>query len=161
MKFSKGTIKNLNKRLLSGALCLTLIMVPLSGCDSSKLRYKENSQGEMVCINNIKYQYIKKYKVVVLEIEDDIVFYIAKPIQLDPLGTGVPYADYYNVFGGQLVYSTKDDDSKIKKIYDEYLTNYLISYDKVKEEYSEQELKEILELIKIDFKKQINRQLVK
>ena len=46
MKFSKGNIKNINKKLLAGTLALTLLTTGLSGCTSIKdIEYRRNEQG--------------------------------------------------------------------------------------------------------------------
>ena len=46
MKFSKGTVKNINKKLLAGTLALTILATGLTGCVSIKdIKYTTNEQG--------------------------------------------------------------------------------------------------------------------
>ena len=157
MKFSKGEIQNINKRLLSGVLSLTLMTVPLFGCNGTELKYEKNSQGEMVCVSNIKHSYIEKYKVVVFGINNNQLFYITKVVDGK---NDHYYEEYYNIFGGELIYSS-NKESSLKIIKEEELINYLVLYDKVQQEYSEEDLKEILEQIKVDYKKETDKRLVK
>lgn len=160
MKFSKGTINNINKKLILGTLALTLITIPLCGCSGMELKYEENSKGEIVCVENIKYKYLQNYKVLVLGKDDEQFFYIARLELIGDYGSNEAREEYFNVFGGDLVYST-NIETEFKLITVLELNDYLVSYNKIKKEYSEQELKELLETIKKDFNKKTEKQLIK
>lgn len=84
-----------------------------------------------------------------------------KVIEYNTYGKGKYYKRYFNVFGGQLIYNTLNDDSDLKIVSEEDLTSYLVLYDKVKDYYSEEDLKEVLEQIRTDYEKENNKVLVK
>lgn len=161
MKINKGIIENVNKKLLAEVLIFTLSTTPLVGCSNS-LKYEKNKQGELVCINKVKHSFVEDYKVVVFEIDGKQSIFIAEVLETNSFsGRGTYRKEYYNIFGGQLIYSSLNDDTNLKIIEEEYLMSYLIKYDKVKSEYSEDDLKEILELIKNDYKKEKDKKLIK
>lgn len=160
MKFSKGKVNNINKKLIAGTLALTLLTIPLCGCSGMELKYKENSRGEMVCVGNVKYIYLQNYKVLVLGKDDEQFFYIVRLESTGDYGSNEACEEYYDVFGGDLVYST-DIETEYKMITVIELNDYLVSYDMIRKEYSEQELKDLLENIKKDFDKKTEKQLIK
>lgn len=154
------TIKNINKKILSGILAVTVLTTPLAGCKGSTLKYEENSQGKFVCVDNIKYEYLKEYKVLVLGNKDDMFFYIAKEQKIDDYGSRETYTEYYDIFGGNLVY-TDNTESDLKMITVTELRYYLFDHNLIKKEYTEQDVKKILEIVKDDFMATTEKQLVK
>lgn len=65
MKIKNGIIKNINTKLLSGALALVLTTTGLSGCSNRELKYEINDEGKLVCVEDVAHKYILDYKVVV------------------------------------------------------------------------------------------------
>lgn len=161
MKINKGIIKNVNKRLFTGVMIFTISTTALMGCSHS-LEYVKNNHGELVCVNKVNHRYIEDYKVVVFEIDGNPTTFITKVIENNGNGGKGPYCKrYYNIFGDQLIYDSLNKDSNLKIIEEEYLISYLVKYDKVKSEYSENDLKEVLELIKSDYQTEKNKELIK
>ena len=160
MKFSKGKINNINKKLLVGTIAFTLLTIPLSSCSGTKLEYEMNDKGQMVCIENIKYRYLQKYKVLVLGEGENQYFYIVRLEHKNSRITNEFGNKYYDIFGDNLVYNDNIESSfKMITVLD--LNNYLVSYNLIQEEYSEQDIKGILEIIESDYNKKTEKQLIK
>lgn len=161
MKINKGTIKNINRKLIAGLLVVSLT-AGLTGCaiQNQGLEYSENIQGRYVCNTRAGYGYLKDCKVVVFELNDVHTIYIVRKLDRTPLNSTAIRYHYYNIFGNQLLYDTFSESSSLKIIEETNLTDYLIIYNKVQIEYTEQELKDILEQIKTDYEEQKDKQLV-
>lgn len=164
MKINKGKILNINKRLISGGLSLTLVTLSLTGCGTNgRLEYEINEHGDNVCVSEASYDYLKECKVLVFEKNSKIMVCLAKEVNYDTYYNN--YTAYYNIFGEQEIYRDgRDGNEKInslKLLSNEPFVNYLIEYDKIKDTYTEQELKEIVDMIRDDYQKENNKELVK
>ena len=154
MKFSKGIINNINRKLIAGSLALTFLTTPLTGCSKvsiNDIKYIKNDQGyvqgieESVSCDTLKY--CNFYEVYNQATESR--YYT---ICLRDDFNGTYEVKYYDVFTGQ---ELKYSDYVFSEV--ETLDDYL---DKEKTEYSEKELKEILNKV-IEIQKENNKQLVK
>ena len=168
MKINKGTIRNINKKLISGLLIVSLA-APLAGCDSKEntgsyswLEYKKDDSGAFVCNDVMTYEQIRDTKVIELGFDGRQTVYLAYLIDYSTALSNRSRT-YYNVFGGQILYVKPDDDTELTILYEANLVDYLVSYDKVQDTYKEEELKKILEQIKADYEiqKEKDKQLVK
>ena len=139
MKFSKGIVKNVNKRLLAGAFAATIIATGLTGCTGAvsidDIKYKKDEKGyvqniqENISVDTLKYCEIYK----VYDQKEEKRFYT---ICLRDDFNGSYHVKYYDIFTGvELVYS----DYRFLSVgsLDEYLVED-------KTEYSEEELRGML-----------------
>ena len=141
MKFGKGKINNINKKLIASALALTLITTGLTGCSDVSIEdisYVQNEQDNTQSISGaVKYETLKYcafYKV--YNNKTDERYYT---IALQDEYNGSYTVKYYDIFTGQyLNYS----DYVFKSI--DTVENYLVNLDMVKDEYTEEELKGLL-----------------
>lgn len=146
-------IKNINTRLIAGITAFTLFTTSLTGCASKKndkFYYEKNDSGEYVSSNTVDIDYAKKYIVVVMEVLGKTEIYIARKVNY--LYDHKANYDYCNIFGDYLIYSTFENNQN-KNITDEQLLgDYLLYYGlEEKTEFTEEELRNILEQIKNDF----------
>ena len=158
MKFSKGKLNNVNKKILAGGLALTMICTSLTGClydPINDIKYTKNELGYIQSIDgNVNYKILEfchfqkvrnkitqeEYYTIVLQDKDFFVFFIT----------------YYDIFTKQ---NLTEGDFEFEIVGS--ITDYLIAFNMVKEAYSEEELKEILnKFIEIQ-EKENNKQLVK
>lgn len=156
MKFSKGKINNINKKLIASALVLTLVSTGLTGCSDvsiEDIRYVQNEQdskpGISGTVNYETLKYCAFYKVYNNKTNER--YYT---IALQDAYNGSYMVKYYDIFTGeQLNYS----DYAFKSI--DTVENYLVDLDIIKQEYTEQELKELLNIFINNQEK--SKQLVK
>lgn len=165
MKINKGTVKNINKKLIAGLLAVSLTTT-LSGCDEranvghySWLEYEKDDSGMLVCKDVMVYDSIRQTKVVTFEFDGKRATYLAYFVSYNA-GRDDQKEEYYNVFGGQVLYIKQDKETKLKTLEENDLTDYLVSYNKVQSTYTEQELKDILNQIKEDYEQEKDKQLV-
>lgn len=161
MKISKGKISNVSKKIFAVGLTFVFLPTVFAGCmNHTNFVYERNEKGEYVCVENVEHNYLENCKVVVFELDGELSFYIAKVINY---GTGASaHPCYYNVFGEQLIYdASAGNTSSIKIISEENLTAYLVAYDMVQHEYTEEDLYEVLERVKSDYESKNNKVLVK
>ena len=161
MRFSKGTIKNINRKLITGALALTLITTGLASCSGENIvfDYSVNEQGEYEVNGNVSYERLDKCRFVVIEntsynvMEFYICKYVAQP------GSGIySYPNYFNVFNGQRI---NDNSNSRKIVHSEILEDYLYATSNIKANYTVEDVEQILEEMKQNYLKQNNKQLVK
>lgn len=163
MEINKGKINNINKKLLAGLLTFALIPTVFAGCDynSTGFVYEKNELGQYVCVENVEYSYLEDCVVIALELDGKESVSIARVAELIDLSNGRMFKKYYNIFGEQEIYSQADKNTNMKIIYEESLISYLVSYNKIQHEYTEEEMKEILKRIEIDYNLQKIKQLFK
>lgn len=155
MKIKNGTIKNINQKLLTGTFTFALLTTVLTGCKANiYYEYYKNSEGEYVCDNILTYDNItseyKDYKIICLESNGTSQIYITKKELLYTSKSTFSYY-YYNVFGADMVYSTDGSfDIELKEESD--LKDYLILSGEIQKEYTEEDMKEILEQITNEYK---------
>lgn len=167
MKIKKGIVRNINKKLTAGLLAVTFI-IPLTGCDEINtgsypyLEYEKDNSGKMICNDVMTYDQIRQTKVISLGFDEKQTIYLAHLVDYSTALSNRSRT-YRNVFGGQILYQTPDEDTELTILYEANLVDYLVSCDKVQGTYTEEELKEILEQIKADYESQKgkDKQLVK
>lgn len=165
VNINKCKISNLNKKLIAGLLAITLA-APLVGCNNAEqnygLEYTIDSEGRYV-YQNATFNSLKNCKVVVFECGEERIVYLTEVVSYTHRYGSTTH--YYNIFGGQQLYwinskgSTGSSSMTIEKEFS--FTDYLVINGEVQQEYTEQELKDILEQIKADYELQNDKQLVK
>lgn len=156
----KIKLKKINTRLISSLLVVTLVATPLVGCVENRLVYEVDESGKIVALENIKYEYLKKYKLVVFGSLEEIKFCIVD-VRSKGNRAGVDsYVEYYDVFNNELIYST-NIESDLKIIKEQELNDYLVLFDFIKKDYSKDDLEKLLELIEEDFNKNVEKQKIK
>ena len=140
MKINKGTIKNINKKLLASGLALTLFTS--AGCKiSSEIKYKKDDQGYVVGIDGS----ISK--------ESLSDCYLCK------VENKITASEYYTIIKKTHVFAERVSFYKKTDLFtNQYLSNdsfefsdeisvvdYLNTNGKIKDEYTEEELKQILD----------------
>lgn len=139
MKLKNIQVKNINKKLIAGTLIFTLSIVPITGCATIKdIKYTTDESGY---INGI---------------EGTITYKLLKKCYFCEIKNNITEETYYticymaNTYRGSHGYDifTKQDFSKGDfdlEIVDE-VEDWLVSLNKVKENYVEEELREILNI---------------
>lgn len=149
-------INNISKKALAGAMAFVLITTGLSGCSDVSIEdisYVQTEQDNAPSIEGtVSYETLKYcafYKVYNNKTEER--YYT---IALQDAYNGSYMVKYYDIFTGhQLDYS----DYAFKSI--DTVENYLVDLDMVKEEYTKEELNNLLNIFLNNQEK--NKQLVK
>ena len=142
------------KRLYLAALSIAG-MISLSSCgyknqmsEKDKLKYFQKIDHDYKDKDNITYEIVSNLKVCFLTNTNSV--YITFDI----------YGDNYDYFTGAKIQSYDyDNDSVLQKNYD--ISFFLEKYDLIKEEYSDNDLKELLTLIKNDYEVTLNKDMNK
>ena len=153
MKIIKGKIKNVSKKIIAGTLGTVIIIttpITLTGCSTVKsINYVKNEQGDGQCISGtVDYEILKQcdfYK---------IFNFISKKEYYTILYKEWLFGNYYDIFNNNKMYIKKFDGEKISSV-----ESYLNSVDMVKDKYTEEELRDILNKFILEQEK--NKQLVK
>lgn len=152
MTNNKVIFKSMNKKIIAGTLALTLITSGLSGCTSIKdIEYKRNEQGYVEGFeNNVSYNFLKKCRFCKIEnkITEETYYTIVYG------ASNYRWVEGYDLFTGQNLF----EGSYSLEILDSVKT-WLVNLNMVKDEYTEEELKELLNVF-IE-KQEKNKQLVK
>lgn len=149
-------IKNVNRKLIAGILAVTL----LAGCSSESygIPTETTDKGEVV-YSSVELNDIKNWKIVVFEFAGEKVIYLVE--KTTAVARGYSSASYFNVFGGQCLYTTTNKNTILTIENEMQLGDYLIVNNIVQSSYTEEELKEILEQIKTEYElQQVDKQLV-
>ncbi len=171
MKRNDGIINHVNYKLLAGALVLTVLTAPLVGCSDSNndFEYNRNSQGQYEVIGTIDYGFLKECYFTVFKDNnfDTTEFYITNRIS-DKSHSIVYGYEYVDILSGKEVFSRNIDSdisnkekNNINLVTEIKLEDYLYSLEKVKNTYTSDDVEEILLLIKTEYSKVNNKQLVK
>jgi len=165
MKINKGTIKNINKKLLASTLALTFLTIPLVGCSKSTFEYSTNEQGEVVATGTVDYDVLKKCYFVQIEKTIEIdeknykksECYIAKK-QASRYGQ---IHWYYDILTEKNVFSNDfaDEGEQITKEIN--MEDYLYAFEKIKNSYTADEIEILIEEIKKEFVVTEEKKLVK
>lgn len=160
MKFAKGTIGNVNKRLIVGALSLTLLTTTLSGCGFKidDVNYIRNEQGYIDEIDGtISYEFLSNY-CIFCKVQNNLTgneyYTIAyRPSKVVPVWNSYTY---FNIFNNQNLKTSNNTYNEIDNV-----ENYLIELNMFKSEYTEEDLRQVLNMfIKMQENKQ-NKEYVK
>lgn len=162
MNIKKGKIKNINKKLIAGALVFTLVTVPLTGCEGyEEFEYTTNEQGEYIASGRIGYRTLKDCCFLAIENStySIVEYYIADEIKHN--GRYSPtYSTYEDIFSGQQIFSTKDSNNR-KILICDVLEDYLYASNNVKASYSIEEVEVMFEELKENYLKNNGKQKVK
>ena len=153
MKIKQGRIKNINKKIVAGALTFALIGVPLAGCDAisiDNIKYVSNEQGNMdFSIDYATLEHCSFYRVYNNKIDEE--YYT---ICLIDEYNGSYFIKTYDIFTKEEIKISENSFKAITAV-----SHYLKELDMVKESYTDDELKEVLNIF-IE-KQEKNKQLVK
>ena len=132
MKIDKGIVKNINRKLIAGGLALTL--VTSAGCTTiNNIKYKRDEQGYITGIDGtVSYNILK----------DCGIFEVQNKVTQEKYYTIIYSPGYfysYDLFTRQII----NKDAFEFHICDN-VTVCLNGLNKIKEEYTEEELREIL-----------------
>lgn len=143
----------LNSKILSYVLGIA-ISTSLSGCGDNykRFEYNTNSQGDIIVDGNISYEILCDYKLIELKLLDKNELYIVKEVLCDRFRVG-----YMNIFTGKEI--CKSDSKDIVKIYN--LSEYLLSYNEVKNEYTISDVERIYDEIKDNYEYKAEKTKVK
>lgn len=152
MNIKSGRIKNINKKIIAGTLALTLLTFGLSGCASIKdIEYRKNEQGYVDGIeNNVSYRLLEYCKF--CKIENKITEETYYTIVYNP--NNYRWVEGYDIFTGQNLFEGSYNLEIIDSV-----KKWLNNLNMIKNEYTEEELKGILNAF-IE-KQEKNKQLVK
>jgi hypothetical protein len=140
MKIKQGRIKNINKKLVAGALVFVLVSVPLTGCDAisiDNINYVVNEQGNMgFTVDYNTLQYCSFYRVYNNKLDKEYF-----TICLIDEYNGSYFIKTYDIFTKEELKISENSFRAIKPV-----NHYLEELGMVKESYTETELNELLEL---------------
>lgn len=162
MKLNNIKIKNINKKLLAGALSFTLLTTGLVGCstDMSDFNYNVNEQGEYEISGTIDYNLLKNYYFIVIENTnyDTTEYYICKKISTGGV-VGPSQAIFYNIFSEyDDVYS--DGTSATRKLlFEDMVANYLYATNNIKANYTKEDVEQILQGMTENYLKENNKKI--
>ena len=162
MNIKSGRIRNINKKLIAGALVFTLVAVPLTGCEEyESFEYTTSEQGEYVASGKIAYNLLKTHCFLVIENSsyDVTEYYIADEVghYIRGVRRNTTYAD---VFNNRTVFDCNAAGNRKILVCDK-LEDYLYATNNIKASYTVEEVKLIFEQLKENYLKQNNKELVK
>lgn len=164
MKIKNGVVKNINKKILSGAVALTLLTVSLTGCTSQKYQkfeYSVNEQGEYQVNGTIDYELLKNCWFLVI---DNPKYNIKEFYICDGIYHWAKYSEdcysYANIFNNQEVFNPKKDGNR-SIIFSTKVDEFLLAYNNVKANYTKEDIEQLLEQMKNNYEKENNKQLIK
>lgn len=154
-------IKNINKRFIATSIALTLLPSVLTGCRNG-LEYQENENGQVIVNGNISYNTLKNYYFIEIDNPDfdNTEYYIAQRESIKPL-ENIIYT-YTDVLTNKEIFRRKENNNEYfdeglfandivtnrKFIKEIKVEDYLLSENFIKNTYTVDEIKQILEAIK-------------
>ena len=138
MKIKQGKIENINKKIIAGALTFTLVALPLMGCDSITIESIKNTEvsGEVVKTNvnidSLAYCFFAE----VYNRKNDERYYT---IVFEDVWNGGYLIKRYDLFTEEKLIP---ENFVIKSMVN--VKKYLAEENLIKNQYSEEELKDIL-----------------
>lgn len=175
MNLKKGRINNINKKLIAGALTMTLVMVPMSGCARPNsidehytgFEYTVSEDGRYEATGKIDYQLLKDYEFVVIENKtyDVTEYYICKYIFVN--NSDFDFANfgdqvYTDIYNNQIIFKIMHPvDNAKRMIYSEKLENYFYATNNIKKNYTVEDVELIFSEMKENYLKQNGKQKVK
>ena len=127
-------INNINKRLLSTSLAVTMTLTTLTGCYS----YKEDENGDVYLDGEMSYETLSEYKLIELKTLNGSRLYIAD--YDDAFGD----CKYKDVFTGLTIYDAKDKDTSIELVSEYKLGDYLVALGDLKKNYTSDDIYGVL-----------------
>jgi len=167
MKLKNGKIKNINKKLLTGALVFTLISTSFVACsDESRFDYSVNKQGEYEVSGTLDYNIFENCYFIVIEniAYDTNEYYITYRSTNYYRATPISHK-YTNVLNNQLVINAEIDSPEIDGsrniLSEENISDYLYATNNIKGTYTKEDVEEILEQLRQNYINKNNKQKVK
>ena len=177
MKFSKGTVSNISKKIIAGTLTLAFVVTSLTGCAKDFNYSKEVKNGHYVVqVDGVmKSSVAENLKVIELNVDGESVLFLArreeKQILLENGNEGICY-DYWDVFKNFKILSLMSEKETnplemetgieiIKVVKEQSLKNYLQYYGYKNKQYTIDDLRKIFEKIQEDYVFENNKKLVK
>lgn len=144
-----------NKKLKAYLMATTMLMTPLVLCtQENNCMYEISENGETQLTGTISYDTLKKCKIIELKksdeseiflTEQEMMIFYAAPLRIT----------YTDIMNNETVYNNYElayMNTKLINVSD--FTDYLDYYGEVKKEYTEEEIKNIMEKIKNEQKKE-------
>lgn len=171
LKTSKGVASNLNKKLLAGALALTLATTPFTGCVNGLVE-TDNKNTNVVVSGAMDSSVVKNLKLIEVKYADSNLLFLTIRTRVDNRFNNTTKYCYYNIFDeysiivltGNLGLNPTDienNDLGIRIIKEENFGDYLLYYGYDKNQYTNEELKEIFEFVKNNYEFENSKTLVK
>lgn len=163
VNITNSKIKNINKKIVAGALVFSLATVPLTGCVKNEtFEYTVNEQGEYVASGKIEYNLIKTHCFLVIENSDydAIEYYIVDEIKNYARQHELIGVSYIDIFNNQVVFDTRANGNR-KILVCNKLEDYLYATNSIKASYTKEEVEIIFEQLKEDYIKENVKQKVK
>lgn len=158
MKLQKGKLGNINKKLLAGALALVFTSTSFVGCAKSEetYTYETNESGYVVGFNGtMSYEYLSSCEFVKVKnkIKNEEYYTIAD----------IYIGRYYSLRSIKDIFTKQE--LKYQDIFEYericHVSDYLIAYNMKKAEYTEEEVKEILNLFIKNQENETTKQKIK
>ena len=143
----------INKRFIASGVALTLLSSVFTGCTARVFKYTENSNNEIIAEGTVSYDYLKNCYYVEIENAnyDKIEYYIAH-LEVNYNFYGPNVYKYVNLLNGVEVYrkttNYEFNDTNRRLISEKKLDEYLYSSDFIKQTYTVDDVKKILNDIK-------------
>ena len=144
------------KRVLTGSVALTMLTSSLTACNNNYFTYEESSNGEIITSGTIGYDILKKcyYIEVYNSVYDTTEYFITSRYDADIYqGIVIPLPlTYRNVINDKIVFectdeeekNTEDDTNSRTIIKEECLKDYLSENNLIKEQYTLEDVENIL-----------------
>lgn len=148
-------INNINKRLIAGMLGGVMLTTPLTLAACGSYEYVTKEDGNVFLNPDKLYHYNMISKLMIADIKTKINenIYLVEDVE------GLFSHECINVFTRKTVYSIDLDG--VELVSEEDINQYLIAYNMLKESYSVEDLKYLLEKIKQDVYSNNNKEFVK
>ncbi len=168
MNIKKGNIKNINVKLTSMTLALTLLTSGLTGCAKEFKYTKELNNGETITTVNgvMDANSVKNLKLIELKVDDSRVLFLTKKILYNKFQNSEVSVEYKNIFDDCKIFSIyrdaeENDKQAIKLVGEESLSDYLSLYGYTQNKYTIDDLEKIFYEIKDNDKYKDSRFIVK
>ena len=175
MKFGKGKIKNINKKIISGTLAFALVAT-LSGCtkDFNYTRELKDGKYSVIVTGDIDWKNACNLKLLELRVQDENVLFLARRYEKKKRENNIEKIiyQYYDVFEdfkiidligekGQLIEEINYKTENVEFVKEQLLEDYLTIDDYKKQSYSVEELKELYKRIKQNYEFEKTKKRIK
>lgn len=157
-------VNNINKRLIAGMLGGVMLATPLTLTGCGSYEYVTDTDGSVKLDSDKMYPYndVKDLRLINVKTKINENLYLVYSNKY--FFTGIPM-DYHDVFTGKEIIHNNSNGvvttEGVELLSEESVEQYLISYDMLKESYSVEDLKDLLEKIKQDVYSDNNKELIK
>lgn len=173
MKIGNEKITNIDRKLVSCGLMLTLVTTSLTGCtkDFQYTRDYKNESFVVEVTGTMDSKNVEDLRVVELKVSDQHLLFLARKYDIvtQKDGNRIHTYEYWDVFEDfKIISFTDEEDSDIDYkqgevilVQEEPFENYLLCYGTKKREYTIEDLKTIFDKIEKNYEFQDDKQLVK